>query len=329
MTPNPLLTIELLADRNLKPAALLIAFDSMSAVLASPALEEEFRALATRTPCLMLRGAAHTAVSAALQAAGCAAVEPAAILRTDRLGGEAPAAAVQWIAGPWYMAPPARPVGTQGASRALALQLVQLVAADADTREIEAVLRRDPALSYHLLRLVNSLGMGMRRQITSFAQAILILGRAQLRRWLNLMLFSARAGDDRSAMLLARVAVRARLMELLAREGGLDKSGQESAFMAGMFSLLGCLFGMPLEEVLRPLKVSESLLAAVLRHEGDVGRLLLLAETAERADTAALAPPLAAMNLSHDEFNLLTVQAHLWMLDVAQETAGVAGAAGA
>jgi hypothetical protein len=47
-------------------------------------------------------------------------------------------------------------------------------------------------------------------------------------------------------MLLARVVVRARSMELLARESGLDRSAQDLAFMAGMFSLLGVLFGSPL-----------------------------------------------------------------------------------
>jgi EAL and modified HD-GYP domain-containing signal transduction protein len=159
-------------------------------------------------------------------------------------------------------------VGAQAASRALALQLVQLVSADADTHEIEALLRQDPTLSYHLLKLVNSLGMGTGRRVTSFSQAILILGRSQLRRWLNLMLFSSREGDPRSAMLLSRVAVRARSMELLSKALGEDKHHQEQAFMVGMFSLLGVLFGMPLEEVLKPLTISESVQQACCRTTG-------------------------------------------------------------
>jgi EAL and modified HD-GYP domain-containing signal transduction protein len=70
-------------------------------------------------------------------------------------------------------APPAKAVGAQAASRALALQGAAGVA-DADTHEIEALLRQDPTLSYHLLKLVNSLGMGTGRRVTSFSQAILI-----------------------------------------------------------------------------------------------------------------------------------------------------------
>jgi EAL and modified HD-GYP domain-containing signal transduction protein len=254
--------------------------------------------------------------------AGCKLIPKAAVHCASGLAIELPALA-KWIAGDWYLAPPAKPIGAQAASRTLALQLVQLVAADADTHEIEAVLRRDPTLSYHLLRVVNSLGMGMSRQITSFSQAILILGRAQLRRWLNLMLFSSRQGDERSAMLLSRVAVRARIMELLAKYSGMDRAGQDSAFMAGMFSLLGVLFGMPLAEVLRPLKISDALSAAVLGHQGDLGHLLKTVECVECRDTTQLTTLLDALQVPYAEFSTLIVQAHVWMLDVIRDRGGV------
>ena len=327
LPPVPLLSVELLSGRNQLPSALLLTFNATAPDALMPLVQhEDFHTLVERFPCLVIAGSVPPILAEALQAAGCREVPPGAIWRTDQSGDQAMGDQVNWIAGNWYMAPPAKAVGNQAASRALALQLVQLVSADADTHEIEAVLRRDPALSYHLLRLVNSLGMGMNRQITSFSQAILILGRAQLRRWLNLMLFSARSGDERSAMLLARVAARARLMELLAKSTGLDKSGQESAFMAGMFSLLGILFGMPLQEVLRPLKISDALQTALLQREGEVGSLLTLVESAEQPDFAALAARLDALSLPAPEFNLLAVQAHTWMLDVVRESAGGANA---
>ena len=323
--PNPasLLSVDLLADRSRTPAALLLDFSIPADDAILPLVEgEDFHALASRFPCLVPSARVTPALEQALLGAGCRTVTQESIRHLAALSDAALPPQVDWIAGPWYMAPRAKPVGNQAASRAMALQLVQLVSADADTHEIEAVLRRDPALSYHLLRLVNSLGMGMSRQITSFSQAILLLGRAQLRRWLNLMLFSARSGDEGSTMLLARVAARARLMELLAKSSGLDKSSQESAFMAGMFSLLGILFGMPLEEVLRPLKISDALHSALLRCEGEIGHLLALVEAAERQDHAEVAACLQALPLPVPEFNLLTVQAHTWMLDVVRESAG-------
>jgi len=201
----------------------------------------------------------------------------------------------------------------------LALQLVQLVSNDAENHEIESVLRNDPTLSYHLLKLVNSLGMGTGRKITSFNQAILILGRVQLRRWLNLMLFAAREGDMRSPMLLARVSVRARMLELLARETGQGKAAQEQAFMAGMFSLLGVLFGMPLEELLKPLNIGDAAQQALLHRRGDLGELLCVVEEAERGDFAGLAQRLEALQLAPGDFNDIVAEATLWMLDVTSE----------
>ena len=213
---------------------------------------------------------------------------------------------VDWIEGDW----------------ALALQLVQRVNADADTHEIEDLLRRDPTLSYHLLRLVNSLGMGNARKVNNFAQAILLLGRQQLRRWLNLMLFAARGGDGRSAMLLARVAVRARLIELLARATGLDRPTQELAFMTGMFSLLGVLFGAPLAEVLAPLAIADAVRRALLDRHGELGSLLALVEAAEAGQFAAVATALDEAQLPAGEFNAMVVEANLWMLAVTGDAAG-------
>jgi EAL and modified HD-GYP domain-containing signal transduction protein len=197
-----------------------------------------------------------------------------------------------------------------------------MVMTDAETRELEAVLRQDPALSYHLLRLVNSLGMGLTRRITSFSQAIMILGRNQLRRWLNLMLFAARADDYRAPMLLARVVVRARSMELLARESGLDRSDQDLAFMAGMFSMLGFLFGSPLSELIKPLHLGEELVGAIIRKQGEIGQMLLIMERAECRDLAGVATGLAGLKLSAAQFSNVHLQANQWMLGITREPAG-------
>ncbi|MEC4719585.1 HDOD domain-containing protein [Noviherbaspirillum sp. CPCC 100848] len=319
-THAPLFTIELLADRRRNLAGLIVhaGADGGAQPERLPA-HEDLSEVAARISCFFIPG---TTLQDDLLAAGLAPLDQGAVHHSDQLAPLTPHPQARYLSGNWYLAPPAKPTGAQAASRALALQLVQLVTADADTHEIEAVLRRDPALSYHLLRLVNSLGMGMSRQITSFAQAILILGRAQLRRWLNLMLFSSRSNDERSAMLLARVAVRARAMELTAKAAGMDKSAQELAFMTGMFSLLGILFGMPLAEVLKPLKVSAELLNAVLEYEGDLGQLLRLVECIERKETSTAAALLAQLHVPADEYNRLLIEAHRWMLDVIQESRG-------
>jgi EAL and modified HD-GYP domain-containing signal transduction protein len=320
-TAAPPVFLHPLADRNGTPAALLFDAARLPAgVTDLPlALLEE---LANGSMTCFYRAGPAQETNAALGQAGWKPLLPEKVAHADAALPKDLDPAVQWIEGDWFLAPPAKAVGAQAASRALALQLVQLVSADADTHEIEAVLRQDPTLSYHLLRLVNSLGMGTGRRVTSFSQAILILGRSQLRRWLNLMLFSSREGDPRSAMLLSRVAVRARSMELLSKALGEDKHHQEQAFMVGMFSLLGVLFGMPLEDVLKPLIISESVQQALLSHDGEMGQLLCVVESAEREEYDALTGCLAALQIDIAVFNRIAVDANLWMQSVAAGKAG-------
>jgi hypothetical protein len=324
-TPAPLVFFRVLAERSGKPSGLLIdvgAGDAASVLALTGS--EPFLALSGSFACFY-RPLVDPVLAGALQAAGWKEVAPGSLGRADdRLASDHLPPGAVWVDGDWCMAPPPKASGAQPASRAHALQMVQLVAADADTYEIEALLRRDPTLSYNLLRLVNSLGMGVGRRITSFSQALLILGRQQLRRWLNLMLFAARQNDVRSAMLLARVAMRSRALELLAKARGLDKNTQDQGFMAGMFSLLGVLFGMPLTEVLAPLALGEAVHAALLRREGDLGTLLMLFESAERGDLDCVGGQLEALQIPREAFNQAMVDAASWMQGAMRESQGQA-----
>ena len=318
MSLMPLIFFELLADAKLSPmAARLHVSESDSSGLLPLCATEDFRSLTSRFPNLIDDGTEQrlpAELSEAMHAIGIQSVAATAIQAVEPNEKPAMLPGKQWLSGDWYLAPPPRSTSTQAASRALSLKLMQLVATDADTCEIEAIFRQEPVLAYHLLRLVNSLGVGVGRHISSFSQAILILGRQQLKRWLNLMLVAASRDDYRSAMLIARVAVRARSMELLAKAVGLDRWHQEQAFMVGMFSLLGVLFGMPLPEILAPLKLSDLLDDALLAHEGDIGRFLQCIESSERLDEMHVLALLAQIGLSTEDWNRLTLEAHLWML---------------
>ncbi|MBI4742046.1 MAG: HDOD domain-containing protein [Betaproteobacteria bacterium] len=326
MGAQTLLFLDFLADRQLVPGAVVFGFgdgdpERLPASLADAgcaALLGEFPSYirpdeASRLP----PGAVAALRGAGVQLLPADAVYTPADSDTLTLPARA-----KWVGGNWYLAPPAKPAGShatshatsQATSRALALELLRVVAADADIRDVEDIFRHDPGLSYHLLRIVNSVGMGANRKISSLSQAILVLGRQQLKRWLSLMLFAAGKEDRRSAMLLARAAVRAHGMERLARAAGLDKAWQELAFMGGMFSLLGTLFGRPLREVLAPLQLSDPLADALLHQENDLGRLLHALGLAESGDATGLRVALDDLGIALAEFNATTAESHLWAL---------------
>lgn len=323
MAAVPQVFLRILSDRHLRPAAvrlLAARAGGIDAALSHPGLPpllatipcyltaEDAAVLSPETADAFVALGGHVAASGQVEVRGSA--HPEALPAAARL-----------ICSDWYMQPLVQPAVDRAGSRALALRLAQLVANDADTPELEAVFRQAPALSYHLLRVVNSPAIGAGRRITSFSQALLVLGRKQLRRWLNLILFASRDDDPRGPMLLARVLIRSCLLESLSREAGDDREGQERAFMAGMFSLLGIMFGLPLDGIIGPLRLGTEVEDALLSRAGELGALLALVEAIEIGDAERLdkSPVTPAGNLDQ-----LQIDAYLWMLAVLGDARGEA-----
>ena len=76
-------------------------------------------------------------------------------------------------------------------SYAAVLDLLNMVSKDADVKDVENGFKRDPALSFKLLRYINSVGFGLSCEIQSIRHALTILGTKQLYRWLTLLMVTA------------------------------------------------------------------------------------------------------------------------------------------
>jgi c-di-GMP-related signal transduction protein len=172
------------------------------------------------------------------------------------------------------------------------LQLMDMVKKNADVRALEEVLKRDATLSYKLFRYINSVGFGLGAEIQSLRHAVTMLGYTPLYRWLSLLLATA-STQAHSAVLMQTAVVRGRFAEL-AGHGILPKNEAENLFVVGMFSLLDRLLGIPMEEVLEKVQLSESISQALLTREGVYGPFLAVAEALEpdNGDVGALADAL-------------------------------------
>lgn len=212
--------------------------------------------------------------------------------------------------------PPSPPC--KGPTQTLLLKILAQITRDAETRDIEATLKHDPQLSVQLLRLVNSVAFAPNTRINSFAHAITLLGRRQLQRWLQLLLYASQATGAQGNPLLASAALRATLMEGLCKAAGSDRATQDEAFMVGMFSQLEALFAQPLANIIGPLKLSEEISAALLQHSGKLGELLALVEAAERGPEA-VGPALARTAIDHEVWCKTQIDALRWTLQVSRE----------
>lgn len=204
-------------------------------------------------------------------------------------------------------------------NRALLLELLSQVVNDADSRIIEATVKRDPQLSYHLLKLVNSVALSPRGKIVSFSQAIALLGRRQLQRWLQLLLYARAPQDGLANPFLPQAAMRAGLAEALSARAGGSREAQDRAFMVGMFSLLDRVFGMPLADIVRPLNLAEDVTQALTEGSGPLGVLLRAVVAGEAAPGAALATALDEAGISHEGWGRSLIHACAWAVQVSRE----------
>jgi len=214
----------------------------------------------------------------------------------------------------YYFARPAVLGGRKlSPSQAALLALMQLVASDVDNADIERAVKRDVTLALNLLRLVNTPAVGARQRIESVSQALIVLGRRQLQRWLQIMLYAepgARGHNQTPLLMLA--TTRGRLMELLAQR---LRPGQrflgDIAFTVGIMSLMDVLFGIPMADIVDQIPVSDEIRAALLQRQGFFGELLRLAEHIEQSDEEVL-PSLKALAISGDDMVELEMSAFQW-----------------
>jgi len=163
------------------------------------------------------------------------------------------------------------------------LNLLNLVSQDSDIAEIENGFKQDAALSFKLLRYINSVGFGLSCEIQSIKHGLTILGRKQLYRWLTLLMVTA--GENTTPPVLMKTAItRGRLTELLGKSY-FEKQDIDNLFIIGVFSLLDAILKMPMERVLEKIQLPEAVTEALLNREGVYGPFLQLAEACEGADS--------------------------------------------
>lgn len=217
----------------------------------------------------------------------------------------------------YYFARPAILSGKKIApSELVILSLLQLINSDADNREIEMSVKRDPLISLNLLRLVNTPAAGARRHIDSLAEALVVLGRDQLQRWLQILLYATPGANvELNSPLLQMATTRGRLMELMTRK--ITKplgASAEAGFTVGIMSLMDALFSMSMRDILETVAVAPEVRAALLEREGMLGEMLKIVELVENPRRGSqLSKSLKAIGLSVKEMREIELEAFSWV----------------
>jgi c-di-GMP-related signal transduction protein len=130
-----------------------------------------------------------------------------------------------------------------------------------DLAGLNRIVAADVALSFKLLRYVNSALFALPSKVQSICHALTFLGDADLRRWITLAMLP-RLAENKTAELVTHFLVRARFCEAAIVLTGEPLA--EHAFLMGLFSLLDALVDRPLEELLVAVGLAPPIMAALL-----------------------------------------------------------------
>jgi len=166
------------------------------------------------------------------------------------------------------------------------MQLITMVDRCEQVPRMEAVIRRDPAIGYRLLRYINSSASGFDVKVQSFRHAVAVLGYSKLKRCLALMLASSSRDANMRPVMLASFRRGLLLEQLLAAPQ--DDAAQDQIFILGVLSLLDKLMKKPFEELLGSLAVPQSVQQALVHRTGRFMPYLRIAEAVEHGADPAL-----------------------------------------
>ena len=153
---------------------------------------------------------------------------------------------------------------------------------DIDFDKLEQIFRRDVALSFKMLKFINSAFFGLRNKVSSVKQALVLLGRKEILKWISLLALQNMAQDKPDELVVLSL-VRARFGELLALQLGWAKRSDQ-AFLVGLFSLVDAMLDRPMNDILRELPLDDDIVAALLRGDNDLGQLHTLVRHYEKAE---------------------------------------------
>jgi c-di-GMP-related signal transduction protein len=167
-----------------------------------------------------------------------------------------------------------------------------------DLRKICELVKRDPSLTYRLLRIVNSPLSGIRHEIRSIQAALVMIGEAMFRRIATLAIASDVKGNHPTELL--RMAFqRGRFCELLAP---MTKQDPTEQYLLGVLSLLPPMLQVSMETMVMALPLRAEIRQALLGESNPARRMLdwLIANEAaqwERCDEISLAAGLTDTDL--------------------------------
>lgn len=159
--------------------------------------------------------------------------------------------------------------------------LAEITRKKCDIDRLRDIISTDVAVTYKLMRFLNSAYFYRLQEVKSVTHAVAYLGEKELRRFIMLIVISELA-TDKPEELVRLVLVRAKFCELLGHSVPLSEGECSDLFIIGLFSLLNAMLDMPMSEILVKLPISEVIKETLLGKGNTYTGFLRLSEAFEK-----------------------------------------------
>ena len=186
-----------------------------------------------------------------------------------------------------------------------------------DVQEVADTIKHDLALSYKLLRFLNSARFAFRSQIKSIRHALLLLGQNEIRKWIGLISVAA-LGEGGPPILVSMALIRAAFCESLAPLVGAAKR-QSDYFFLGLLSSIDVLMGRPMRVLLAELPIAPDVGAALVGEENPLHDVLQAVISYEQGNWEECSLRAKKLALQEEKLCELYLQALRWSRELTKK----------
>jgi c-di-GMP-related signal transduction protein len=185
---------------------------------------------------------------------------------------------------------------------------------DLDFESLEDIIKNEIALSYKLLRYLNSAFFGLRVKVSSIRQALALLGEKEIKKWVTLVTL-ANMGQDKPDELVSTAIARGKFCELVSPEIGFGNRSSDF-FLLGMFSVIDALIDRPLPEILNEISLIEDVEAALLGEDNKLKQVFDLNLSYEKGEWKNVAELSTGLKLDEAKLPALYLEAVEWANEI-------------
>jgi EAL and modified HD-GYP domain-containing signal transduction protein len=164
--------------------------------------------------------------------------------------------------------------------------------------KVEKIIERDVAISYKLMRHINSAFYRRVNEISSIKQAVVLMGEKGIRSFLSLIALTDLASDKPDELIRSSI-LRAKFCELVGMRnlGNKGKIDPSEMFTLGLFSTIDAILNDTMENLMAKLPLSEMIKTALIKKEGELYDYLNLAICYEKGLWSDVSELESTMNL--------------------------------